>query len=37
MQLDNHSQLLANSINKCFLYREIEAAIQACLTIDDCV
>ncbi len=37
MQLENYSQLLANSSNKTFTYREIEVAIQSSLTVDDCV
>ena len=37
MQLDNHSQILANLSNKRFTYREIEVAIRSSLTVDDCV
>ncbi|MEH2140418.1 SDR family NAD(P)-dependent oxidoreductase [Nostoc sp.] len=36
MQLNN-SQLLANSSNKNFIYRETEVAIWSSLTVDDCV
>ncbi len=37
MQLDNYNQLLTNSINISFPYREIEVAIRSSLTVDDCV
>ncbi|WP_448265465.1 SDR family NAD(P)-dependent oxidoreductase [Nostoc sp. DSM 114159] len=37
MQLDNHSQLLVNSNNKIFPYREVEDAIKSSLAVDDCV
>lgn len=37
MQQDNYSQLLANSSNKTFTFREVEVAIQSSLTVDDCV
>ncbi|MDZ7967788.1 MAG: SDR family NAD(P)-dependent oxidoreductase [Nostoc sp. DedSLP03] len=37
MQLDNHSQLLVNSNNKIFTYREVEVAIKSSSAVDDCV
>ncbi|MHC5597719.1 MAG: AMP-binding enzyme [Nostoc sp.] len=37
MQLDDYNQLLANSSNISFTYREIEVAIRSSLTVDDCV
>ncbi|QLE40078.1 SDR family NAD(P)-dependent oxidoreductase [Nostoc sp. C052] len=37
MQLENYNQLLANSSNISFSYREIEIAIRSSLTVDDCV
>jgi acyl-CoA synthetase (AMP-forming)/AMP-acid ligase II/short-subunit dehydrogenase len=37
MQLDNHSQVLATSLNQSFVYQKIEVAIRSTLTVDDCV
>ncbi|MCW5314096.1 SDR family NAD(P)-dependent oxidoreductase [Nostoc sp. KVJ3] len=37
MQLDNNSQILANSSHKDFIQRDIEVAIRSSLTVDDCV
>ncbi|MCF4968895.1 SDR family NAD(P)-dependent oxidoreductase [Nostoc sp. CMAA1605] len=37
MQLNNHSQILATSNDKIFLYRKIEVAILSSLTVSDCL
>ncbi|MEH1869674.1 MAG: AMP-binding protein [Nostoc sp.] len=37
MQLDNYNQLLENSSNLSFKYREIEVAIRASFTVNDCI
>lgn len=37
MRSDNYNQLLKNSSNISFTYREIEVAIRSSLTVDDCV